>query len=172
MTKIKLIVMSGLPCVGKSEISEAIAKQLSIPLFSVDPIESAIIKSGLKRSFETGLAAYLVAETLAEEHLKKHGQSVVIDAVNSEQEAKDTWLNLSKKLNVELKIIHCILNENTHKQRVESRNRNMHGIAEVEWANVEKRRKTSVDWTVEVCTLNTEEPTSENVKKAVEYIGI
>ncbi len=56
MTKPKLILMSGLPCTGKSTFAEAIAKEMHLPIFSVDPIESAIIKSGIEKSFETGYA--------------------------------------------------------------------------------------------------------------------
>jgi predicted kinase len=79
MNTSKLIIISGLPGSGKSTVAESLAAKLSVPLFSVDPIESAILKSGLKRSFETGLAAYLVAEALAGEHLKL-GLSVIIDS--------------------------------------------------------------------------------------------
>lgn len=64
------MIISGLPGSGKSAVAESLAENLSVPLFSVDPIESSLIKSGLKRSFETGLAAYLVAEALAGEQLK------------------------------------------------------------------------------------------------------
>ncbi|MEK7152947.1 MAG: zeta toxin family protein, partial [Patescibacteria group bacterium] len=39
----KLIVMSGLPGSGKSTLSERVAAHLKLPIFSVDPIESAII---------------------------------------------------------------------------------------------------------------------------------
>jgi len=77
-----LILMSGLPGSGKSTLAEAIAKELKLPLFSVDPIEASIIKAGIPKSFETGHAAYLVAATLAEKQIKL-GQSVVIDAVNA-----------------------------------------------------------------------------------------
>ncbi|MGO8948518.1 MAG: AAA family ATPase [Ktedonobacterales bacterium] len=56
--------MSGLPGSGKSTIAERLAERLKLPLFSVDPIESAIIRAGIPRSFATGLAAYLVAERL------------------------------------------------------------------------------------------------------------
>ena len=69
----KLIVVSGLPVSGKSTLSERIAQEMGMPVFSVDPIESAIIKSGIPKSFETGLAAYIVAQTLAREQ-KKLGQ--------------------------------------------------------------------------------------------------
>ena len=81
------IVMSGLPGSGKSSIAERLAEQLKLPVLSVDPIESAIIRAGIPRSFETGLAAYLVAEALASEQLKL-GNSVIIDAVNAEEEGK------------------------------------------------------------------------------------
>ncbi len=54
----------------------------------VDPIESAILQSGLTRSVATGLADYLVAETLVREQLTL-GLSVVVDAVNPVQEARD-----------------------------------------------------------------------------------
>ncbi|HEY1389071.1 MAG TPA: AAA family ATPase, partial [Ktedonobacterales bacterium] len=90
MTGPHLIVLSGLPGSGKSAIAELLAQRLRLPIFSVDPIESAIVKAGIARSFETGLAAYLVAATLADEQLKL-GSSVIIDAVNAEEEGKDVW---------------------------------------------------------------------------------
>src|SRR5687767_12420004 len=90
----KIIIISGLPGSGKSTVAEMLAEKLKRPMFSVDPIESSIIKSGIPQSFETGLAAYLVAETLAAEHLKM-GLSVIIDAVSPVQESRDMWRNLS-----------------------------------------------------------------------------
>lgn len=52
----KIIIISGLPGSGKSTVAEGIAAKLLLPVFSVDPIESAIIKSGINKSFETGEA--------------------------------------------------------------------------------------------------------------------
>src|SRR5438552_2923844 len=103
---LKIIVVSGLPGSGKSTLAEAVAKKLRISLFSVDPIESSIVKSGISRRFETGLAAYLVAETLADEQLG-FGLSVIIDAVNPVKEARDMWSNLSTKHHARLIIIEC-----------------------------------------------------------------
>lgn len=76
----KVIIVSGLPGSGKSTVAEGIAECLQFPLFSVDPIESSILRSGIARGFKTGLAAYLVVETVAEEQLKR-GLSIIIDAV-------------------------------------------------------------------------------------------
>lgn len=58
------LVLSGLPGTGKSELANSLAYHLQIPVFSVDPIESAIIRSGIARSYETGLASYFVVEAL------------------------------------------------------------------------------------------------------------
>jgi adenylate kinase family enzyme len=71
ITLVKIIVVSGLPGSGKSTVAEGIAEQLMVPILSVDPIESSIIRSGITQSFETGLAAYLVAETLAAEQFNQ-----------------------------------------------------------------------------------------------------
>jgi predicted kinase len=164
-----LFIVSGLPGSGKSTLAESLAEELSLPIFSVDPIEASILKSGLTRSFETGLAAYLVAETLADEQLKR-GLSVIIDAVNPVQEARDMWHDLARKQNATLIIIECVLEREIHKQRIEARIRNMHGIPEVTWEDVEQRRKDYLPWQAERLVLDTAHAHEESVKKALEYI--
>jgi predicted kinase len=65
----QLIVLSGLPGSGKSRLAAGLSRTLSFPVFSIDPIEAAMWRSGLaKRS--TGIAAYDVAIALADEHLR------------------------------------------------------------------------------------------------------
>jgi predicted kinase len=80
MSSQKLIILAGLPGSGKSTLAEGLSRTLSAPLFSVDPIEAAMWRGGLART-QTGIAAYDVAATLADEHLRL-GHSVIIDAVN------------------------------------------------------------------------------------------
>src|SRR5690348_10951117 len=154
MNKLRLIIVAGLPGSGKSTLAESLAAETSLPIFSVDPIEASIIKSGLERSFETGLAAYLVAETLADEQLKC-GLSVIIDAVSPVQEARDMWHNLARKHNATLIIVECVLDKGLHKKRIESRIRNMYGIPEVTWEDVENRRETYLPWKEERLVLDT-----------------
>ena len=61
-----LVVTAGLPATGKSTIAEVVGNRLGLPVLSVDPIEAAILSAGIDSAQPTGLAAYLVAETMAE----------------------------------------------------------------------------------------------------------
>jgi predicted kinase len=170
MDKTKLILLSGLPGSGKSTLAEAVARELKLPIFSVDPIESAIIKANIPKSFETGHAAYLVAETLALEQFKL-GSSVVIDAVNAEEEAKDVWRNLAQQQKISLVIIECTTSDiKLHKKRIAARVRNLHGIPEITWERVESRRAAYTRWKEPTLKIDTAVNLQENVKKVVEHI--
>lgn len=170
MTHPLLIVMSGLPGSGKSTIAEQIAEQLKLPVLSVDPIESAIIKSGIAMSFETGLAAYLVAEALADEQLKL-GNSVIIDAANVEEEGKGIWRALAAKRGLKPIIIHVFVSdEDLHKKRLESRVRGLHGFSEVKWDKVQARKAVFTEWKEPTLKLDSSTDLTKNVERAIDYI--
>jgi predicted kinase len=170
MSKIKLILLSGLPGSGKSTLAEAVAKELKLPIFSVDPIEASIIKADIPKSFETGHAAYLVTATLAEEQFKL-GQSVVIDAVNAEEEAKDVWRKLAKRHDIPLIIIECVTSDTElHKKRIESRVRNLHGIPEITWERVQNRKAAYTEWEEPTFKVDTANDLKTNITKAIYYI--
>lgn len=170
MNKRLLIITSGLPGSGKSTIAEGVAKKLSLPIFSVDPIESSIIKAGIEKSFETGLAAYLVAETLANEQLKL-GNSVVVDAVNAEEEAKDVWRRLASKHGLDLTILDVFVSDQAlHRKRLEARVRNLHGFEEITWERVQERQKAFTPWKEPTLRLDSSDDLQANIKKAVEHI--
>ena len=169
MSVLKLIVVSGLPGSGKSTLAEGIARALRMPLLSVDPIESAMIQSGLERSFQTGLAAYFVAERLASEQLQGD-LSVIIDAVSPVEEARELWRGLSKKFHASLIIIECVLDREVHRHRIESRIRNLHGIPEVTWNDVEQRRQEYIPRNEERLIINSANNVETNLEKALEYI--
>ena len=143
MTSQQLIVLAGLPGSGKSTVAEGLSRELSAPLFSVDPIEAAMWRGGLAKA-ETGIAAYGVAVALADEHLRL-GHSVIVDAVNPVEAPRAAWRGLATKYRADLRIIECVcVDETVHRRRIESRIRNIDGMPEVTWARVLRRERNRI----------------------------
>jgi Predicted kinase len=166
-----LIVLSGMPATGKSAIAEGVGHALRLPVLSVDPIESAILRTGIERSFETGLAAYVVAETLADRDLAD-GLDALIDAVNSVEPARDMWRALARKHGAKLVIIECILSDRAiHATRLAARTRSL-ALPEPIWEDVERRRAEWTSWPEPHLTLDALDPVDANLTKALAYVSL
>lgn len=165
----RIIVISGLPGSGKSSLAEALAAKLKLPLLSVDPIESAIIKAGFDKNNKTGLAAYLVAKDLAIEQIKT-GNSVIIDAVNAEEDAKDTWRSLAEDSKLSLILVETFLDETEHRRRIEARVRNLQGIPEVTWDKVIERRNSYTQWKEPTMKVDSSKNLSANLNSVINYL--
>jgi predicted kinase len=165
-----LIVLSGLPGSGKSTLAEGLSRRLSVPLFSVDPIEAAMWRGGLAKA-QTGIAAYDVAQALADEHLRL-GHSVIIDAVNPVEAPRAAWRKLATKYRANLKIIECVCADQTvHRRRIEARVRNIDGMPDITWARVLERRAEYETWTDARLTLDTSTKSAEQlVAEALDYV--
>jgi predicted kinase len=166
----QLIIFSGLPGSGKSTVADGLSRALSIPVFSVDPIEAAMWRNGLARA-QTGIAAYEVAGAMADQQLRL-GHSVIIDAVNPVGTARAAWRGLAAKYRAKLKIIECICaNEATHRERIEARIRNIDGMPETPWSRVQERRAEYEPWTDQRLILDTSARTPEKLlAEALSYV--
>jgi predicted kinase len=149
-----LIVLSGLPGSGKTVLAEGLARSLSIPIFSVGPIEAAMWRAGLDEE-NAGVAAYEIAEMLADENLRFR-LSVIVDAVNPVEAPRAAWRNLAAKHRVNLKVIECVCADDTIlRQRIESR---VHGGAAAHgltWKGLLQRRAEYEAWTDPRLVLDT-----------------
>ena len=167
--------MAGLPGTGKSAIAEKIREKLGFPLISVDPLESAILSAGIEPDQPTGLAAYLVAETLASSVLET-GSSAIIDAVNAVNPAREQWVTLATRHGVALTFVEIVCSDPVvHRQRLESRNRNLPHVTEPSWHAVEQSLDEYDEWTgpsaeVDRITLDSIEPLGTVVDKALVFI--
>src|SRR3954447_1480377 len=116
-----LVAMAGLPGSGKSTIAEIVAGRIGATIVSVDPIEVSILRAGIDSDQPTGLAAYLVAETMAEQVLLS-GHSVVVDAVNAVEPARLQWRDLAARTDVKLRVVEVVCSdEELHQARLAKR---------------------------------------------------
>ena len=157
-----LVVFSGPPGTGKSELARQVAGHLGIAVLSVAPIESAMLRAGIRQSFETGLAAYLVVEAIADAQLAL-GQTVIVDAVNGVEPAKAMWRTLATKHRAPLKIVECVCsNTALHRERLGARHRGLE-CREPTWEQVQQRKLEYAAWAepllrvdaVDTCEANT-----------------
>ena len=102
-------------------MASLLAERLGAVWLRVDTIEASMLRAGLPRSFETGLAAYLAAQDIAREHLGLH-RDVVIDAVNGVEEARRMWRELAGERGAERYVVEVVCPDPAeHRRRVESR---------------------------------------------------
>ena len=172
-----LIAMAGLPGTGKTAIAEAIGARLLKPVVSVDPIESAILRAGIDADQPTGLAAYLVAETLAETVMRA-GHGVIIDAVNAVDPAREQWVNLAARSSQSLRFIEVICSDvAVHRSRLEARQRHLPHVTEPSWHAVEQSLDEYAEWSgpsgaVQRLTLDSVDPVDDLVERALDFLGL
>jgi predicted kinase len=167
-----LIVMSGLPASGKSLLAEGLGRRLGIPVLSVDPIESAMVRAAMAQTIDVGLAAYLVVEVIADTALSL-GQSAIVDAVNCIDESKAMWRVLAERHGAALRVIECCCSdESLHRARLEGRRRNLGpGSREPTWEDVVERRATYTAWTVPFLSLDSVAPAEANLQAALAWLA-
>ncbi|MFE2066287.1 AAA family ATPase [Streptomyces sp. NPDC059467] len=167
-----LIVMAGLPAAGKSSIAEELARKLPAAVVSVDPVEAAMRRAGVDRGQPTGLAAYFVAEAVADGVLAV-GQSVIIDAVNAVEAARQQWRALASRHQVPVAVIEVMCSDaQVHRRRLERRTRSIVGFEEPTWEAVQQRRTEYEPWTDHRLVLDSVGDLASNVTKAREYLAL
>lgn len=164
-----LVVTAGLPGSGKSTIAEIIAGRLGATAISVDPIEAAILKAGIDSDQPTGLAAYLVAERMAEQVLAS-GQSVIVDAVNAVEPARLQWRDLADRCGVKLRVVETVCSDDElHQQRLARRTGLIAAYA-VEQSIEEYSEWKGASASLPRITLDTSRPLGENIDAALAFL--
>jgi predicted kinase len=167
-----LVVMTGLPGTGKSAIADAVAQALPAPVFSVDPLEAALYRSGINREeHRSDIAAYELAAALAASQLQL-GQSAVVDAVNAWERLRRWYLGLAEPVGAPAVLIETICSDRPlHRERFENRRRAIEGwIYEPTWRDVELRMLEYEPSSLERLVLDAVDPLEENRRAAVEYV--
>jgi predicted kinase len=131
-----LIILAGLPGVGKTTIARELARCLIAVHVHIDSIEQAIRQSARHADIPIDDAGYLVGYTVAEGNLQL-GHTVIADSVNPWPLTRDAWAAVAERAGVpfiEVEIVCSDLFE--HERRVTSREADRPGVRPVTWQQV------------------------------------
>lgn len=132
-----LIILSGLPGVGKTTIARSLARQMAAVHLRIDTIEHAIRASGV--AGEMADAGYRVAWALARDHLDQ-GLTVVGDSVNPWPSTREAWRLVAQGAGVASLDVEVICSDlAAHRRRVETRTSDIAGFAPPTWEEVVAR---------------------------------
>jgi predicted kinase len=164
-----LVVLSGLPGSGKTTVGRVVAEMLTAAYIRIDALEAAMWRAGIEREQPTGLAAYVVAEAIAEGSLAA-GSSVVVDAVNAVEAARKTWRDLAARAHKPLRIIEVVCSdEDEHRRRVESRSVDLEGHYVPSWPDVVSREYEP--WQDARLVVDTTRPVADCAVQIEEYLS-
>lgn len=123
-----LVVISGLPGTGKTAVATEVALRVGAVQLSIDTIEDALLGAGFPRSWTTGVAAYEAVRAAAEQNLEL-GRTVVVDAVNDSDPARQTWRRAAVTTGAPLIFVLLTLDDEVeHRWRLEQRSRNLTNV--------------------------------------------
>lgn len=130
-----LIVLGGLPGVGKTTIAHALARATGAVHVRVDSIEQALRRSGWKVEGE----GYAVAYAVAADNVRL-GRIVVADCVNPWPLTRSEWRAVAGRAGVRVVEVEIVCSDaDEHRRRVEARTADLEGHALPTWAEVTAR---------------------------------
>ena len=130
-----LIILSGLPGVGKTTIARELAVALPAVHLRIDSIEQALRACSVEVEGE----GYAVAHAVARDNLRL-GHTVIADCVNPWPLTRNEWRSVADRAGtrvVEVEIICSDVEE--HQRRVEDRSPDINGHRLPTWSEVLKR---------------------------------
>ena len=138
MDQAQLVVFAGVPGVGKTTVAREVAKRLGATFLRIDTIEAAI-QSRLT-PFVGNPVGYVVAARVAVDQLRA-GRTVVADAVNGVEAARQGWIDVAQECSVALTFIEVTCSDREeHRRRVETRTSEMPGHGVPTWDQVQNRQ--------------------------------
>ncbi|MGW2641839.1 AAA family ATPase [Streptomyces sp. NPDC001348] len=134
-----LIVMGGLPGIGKTTLARLLATRIDAVPLRVGTIERAIVRSGVARH-PVGSVGYAVGHAVAEEHLRQ-GLTVIAESVNPLSVMRDAWRHTAVGTGGRVVEVEVVCPDPAeHRRRVTSRSADMPGLPLPDGQQVVDRR--------------------------------
>jgi predicted kinase len=115
-----LIVLGGLPGVGKTTIARELSRAIGAVDIRIDSIEQAIRESGVT-VVSIDDAGYRVGYAIAEDNLRL-GRTVIADSVNPWPLTREAWRDVARRAGVAALQIEVVCSDAAeHRRRVEER---------------------------------------------------
>jgi predicted kinase len=134
-----LIIFGGLPATGKTTIARELARQLSATYLRIDTIEQAI-RDSATMSQPINDEGYRVAYVVAEDNLRLD-LTVIADSVNPIQLSRDAWIGVAHRAHARAVEVEVVCSDpQLHRQRVETRPVDIHGLKLPTWEKVISRQ--------------------------------
>jgi predicted kinase len=130
-----LIVLSGLPGVGKTAVARELARELGAVHLRIDSIEQALRNAGHEVEGE----GYRVAYAIAEDNLRL-GRAVIADCVNPWPLTRTEWRAVAERAGLPSLDVEIVCSDREeHRRRVESRHPDIAGHRVPDWQEVVDR---------------------------------
>lgn len=151
-----LVVLSGLPGVGKTTIARMVSSRVGGVHLRIDTIESAMAESGVVAAAggwdSAPDAGYRVAYALAADLLGA-GHLVIADSVNPLQISRRSWMDVAAGADVPVVNVEIVCSDvDLHRRRVEERTSDLNGLVVPTWGEVQRREYES--WTTPVLRVD------------------
>lgn len=163
--------MSGLPGSGKTLLARALGIALGAAVVSVDSVEKAIRRAGVATAEPIGLAAYSVAQALADDELAL-GHAVIADAVNVAAEARAAWQALARHHGTDLRVVEVVCGDPVeHRRRVEERAATERGMPPMSWQRVRELAGSYRPWPVRTLTVDSTADLEALVRTVLDFVA-
>lgn len=159
-----LIILCGLPAVGKTTIARALASDLGAVHLRIDTIEQAILRSGALHE-PLGAVGYAIAYAVAEDILRQ-GMTVVADSVNPFAVTRQAWHAVAAAAATGYLDVEVVCSDREeHRRRAVTRSTDIPGHRQPTWEEIVGREYEG--WSVPPLVIDTARSSVEESVAAV-----